>query len=230
MQVVRQEAQAHPHQDRAEQRRRQRVGDAVAEGQPVGVREEGQRRDADHAGREAVQAVDEVDRVDADHDQGDGDEGAPGLVQHHRAHTGDRQPQHGDALEDHDPGRDHLAAQLHQGVHAPLVVQHPDHPHDGGAGQQRGDVPGVGEDGGQLVEVGRHQQARAQAAEHGDAAEARSRLLVHVPVADLRHGAGDDREFAHRSGEQIGDRGDDAQRQQELTHQQRPPILRSAPP
>ncbi len=66
--------------------------------------------------------------------------------------------------------------------------------------------------------MGRDQQARAQPAEHGDAAEARGGFAVHVARADLRHRAGRDGEFPYRPGQQVSDRGRDAQRQQVFTH------------
>ena len=66
---------------------------AVAVPDPVRVQEERRGGDADHAGGETVEAVDEVDRVDGDDDQGDGQQRALPLGQGDRADAGDRQPQ-----------------------------------------------------------------------------------------------------------------------------------------
>ncbi len=218
MHVVRQEAQAHAHQDRREQRRRGGGLDAVRHPDAVGVEEERGRGDAHHARREAVEAVDEVDRVDGDDDQRDREQGALPLGQRHRAEAGDGQPQDRQTLHDHDAGGDHLAAQLDQGVDLELVVQDADQPDQRGTREQGARFVGVLEDGAEVCQVVGDQQSRAQPEEHGDTAEARSGFPVHVTCPDLRHRPGHDRELPHRPREQVRHRGRDAERQQVFTH------------
>ena len=138
--------------------------------------------------------------------------------QRDRADTGDRHPQDRQTLHDHHTGGDHLAAQLDQGVDLQLVVEDADHPDQRGAGQQRPRLVGQLEDAVQVLQVVGDQQARAQAAEHGDAAEPRCRFSVYVTCADLRHRAGRDGELPHRTGQQVGHGGGDAERQQVITH------------
>lgn len=218
MHVVRQEAQAHAHQHGREQGGGGRGLDAVAVPEAVGVHEERGGGDADHAGRETVEAVDEVDRVDGDHDQGDREQGALPLGQRDDADTRDGQPQDRQTLHDHHARGDHLAAELDQGVDLELVVQDADQPDQRGPGEQRAWLVRFGED---LAEVGQmvgDQQTGAQPEEHRDAAEAGRRLTVDVARTDLRHGSGHDRELPHRPCQQVRHRGRDTERQEVFTH------------
>ena len=128
------------------------------------------------------------------------------------------QPQDRQTLHDHHAGGDHLPAELDQGVDLELVVQDADQPDQRGAGEQRPGLVGVGEDLVEVLQVVGDQQARAQAEEHGDTAEPRSGLPVHVACPDLRHRSGHDRELPYRPGQQVGHRGRDAERQQVFTH------------
>lgn len=115
-------------------------------------------------------------------------------------------------------GGDHLRAELDQGVDLELVVQDPDQPDQRGAREQRAGLVGALEDPAQVLEVVRDEQTGAEPEEHGDPAEPRCRLPVHVAGADLRHGAGRDRELPHRAGQQVGNRGRHTERQQVITH------------
>ncbi len=216
--VVRQEAQAHAHQDRGEEGRGRGRLDAVAEPDPVRVEEQRGGGDADHAGGQAVQAVDEVHGVDGDDDERDGEQVALPLGERDRADARDGDPQDGQTLHDHHAGGDHLRAELDQGVELELVVEDADQPDQRRPGEQRPRFVRQLEDAVEVPQVVRDQQARAQTAEHGDAAQSRCGLAVHVAGTDLRHGPGRDRELPHGPGQQVGHRDRDAKRQQIFTH------------
>ena len=123
--VVRQEAQAGAGDGHRDEARRRGPGQVLVHRQQVGVGEERQRADAHDSGGQTVQAVDEVHRVGAEHDEEDGDGHRGGAVQGDGL-TRQRDPQHPDPEGDHDAGRQHLAGELGQRRQVEQVVQHPD--------------------------------------------------------------------------------------------------------
>ena len=81
---------------------------------------------AETPGRQPVQAVDEVERVDRQDGEQDGQRHADVGAQRDGADVGDRQEQEGQlhAQQHHHAGGGDLPGELGQGVQAPLVVQH----------------------------------------------------------------------------------------------------------
>ena len=82
--------------------------------------------------------------------------------------------------------------------------------------------PGIAEDervaGREERQLAGHQVRRDQAAQHGQPAQVRDRLGVHVPVAHPRDRAGAERDLARDDGQEIGDRGGDQEDEGVLTH------------
>ena len=194
-----------------------RPGQVLGDGQQVGVGEERAGADADHPGRQAVQTVDEVDRVGAEHDEEHRDGHRGRVVQRHDL-TGQRDPEHPDAERHHDarrpaPGRRTWpAAAGRTGRRARRPRRSP---------RRRSAPPGspaapAADDRG--TAAARRARSPPHPDEHGDAAEVRHRDGVHVAVADLGQRAGPQREPAAESADQEGHRGGDQQHQQVLAH------------
>ena len=154
--VVRQEAQAHAHEDGGEQGGGGGRLDSVSVPEPVGVHEERRRRrctpcrparpsrpSTKFTALMVITTSATVSRVPCQRGQRD------------RADAGDGQPQDGQALHDHHARGDHLAAELDQGVDLELVVQDADQPDQRGAGQQRPRCRWTGEDGAEVRRGGR---------------------------------------------------------------------------
>ena len=144
VEVVRQEPDAHAGQQRRRHRGQRLRGAADGLDQRVGVHQEGQRGHGHDAGREPVQAVDEVDGVHGDHHEQDGQGHAQvGLEREHPA-VRRRQPGQRLAAPDQDAGRRHLRGQPADGAEPPPVVGEADHDHQAAGQQQPGLAPRPG--------------------------------------------------------------------------------------
>ena len=200
--------------------------DAVEVGELVAEQEEGGGADADDAGREAVEAVDEVHGVDGGDDDQHGEQRTLRRVEGELAVGLGREERVLDPGEDQEPGREHLAAELGQRVELEQVVQHADRAdhgpgddHDAGVAEHERSAAR------QERQLLRHEVRRHQPAEHRQPTEVRDRLRVHVAVADLGHGAGAQRDLAGDDGQEIGDRGGDEEDQDVLPHRRAPLVF-----
>ena len=113
-----------------------------------------------------------------------------------------------DAGDDQEAGREHLAAELGEGVELEQVVEHADRA-DHRAGDQ--DDAGVAEHEralpGQEGQLPPDDVRRGEAAEHGQPAEVGNRLGVDVAVPDLGDGPGAQGDLPGDDREEVGDRG-----------------------
>ena len=220
VEVVRQEPDAHAGQQRRRHRGQRLRGAADGLDQRVGVHQERQRGHGHDAGREPVQAVDEVDGVHGDHHEQDGQGHAQvGLEREHPA-VRRRQPGQRLAAPDQDAGRRHLRGQPADRAEPPPVVGEADHHYQAAGQQQAGLAPRPG--GMERVlhegEPAGDQQPGGEAAVHGQAAQQRGRLDVRVPRPRLMHRMGADRYPPHQRGEQVGHRRGDEKDQGVIAH------------
>ncbi len=132
----------------------------------------------------------------------------------------DGQPDDRDALERHDARGEHLPGELGRARRGPTcrrpcpsttITATPDRSAIG---------PGCPrlEDRTHQRQLAAEQQRRDDPADHGQPAEARRGLGVHVAVADLGHEAEPECQPADRRGQQVGHRCGDQQAQQVLAH------------
>ena len=112
--VVRQESRADTDGDRGDERRHVGATEQARLEQPVGVQEHRARGDEHDAGREPVEAVDEVDRVGEQHDADHGDERREIGRQHHELGARERhaEEEHGDAEQRQHAAAEHLPRDL----------------------------------------------------------------------------------------------------------------------
>ncbi|MPM24643.1 hypothetical protein SDC9_71126 [bioreactor metagenome] len=215
--VVRQEPQADPddrHRDHAGGRGPDEV---LLDGEDVGVGEEGRRPDADHAGRQTVQAVDEVHRVGADHHEEDGQHDGTGGVQRDDP-VGQRDPQQPDAGLHHDPRGQHLPGELGDRTDVQQIVEHPDGAQHGHGDQDPGGVVADDLVAAEERQVHRQQEGDGDTDQHRHSPEVRRRHDVDVPGPDLGHGPEPDRRPPGPSAELVGDRGGHQQDEDVFAH------------
>ena len=185
----------------------------VLSGQEVAEEEERQGADAHHAGGQAVEAVDEVDGVDGGDHHDHAEQRRLGRGQHELVGLHPRQLRKEvelDTEEHQERRRQHLPAELGQGVDVEDVVQHP-HRADQGAREEHD--AHIAEDEAVAAREERQLPAdevgRSQSTEHGDATEIGNGLGVHVAVADLRDSAGPQSDLARDHRQEVGDRAGD---------------------
>ena len=190
-----------------------RQGLVVGVGELVGEGEERHRADPDHAGGQAVEAVDEVHRVHGGDHHDHAEQRAPG----HGSRVNWPRPGQleGEVLhlvEHQEAGGQHLAAELGERVELEQVVEDPE--------QRRSSRPPIEHDrrrrGRPAASLSERngswwatRYAAHQPAEHRQPAEVRDRHGVHVAVADLGDRAGAQRDLAGDDAEQVGDHGGD---------------------
>ena len=192
---------------------------AVEPGQAVAEEEEGQRADADHAGRQPVEPVDHVDRVDRRHDQqpvstarwaGSRENWLPcaSVKKKNWTPKATRNP----AASTWPPSLVSASSSKRSSstptaqISAPAISTIP---------ASRKTQRRAGGEERQLTgdEVRRH-----EAAQHRQPAEVGDRLVVHVAVADLGDRAGAERDLAGHDREQVGDRGGHQEDEDVLPH------------
>ena len=151
---------------------------------PVGREEERRSPDDRHSRGEAVQSVDEVERVHGGHDQPGRQHDAHGLVLDHERLGNERDDRHPDSPGGHDQCRGALADQLDPPAQVQQVVRDADEHDHGGAGE---DAPGrrvVAEDVLDEERIAGHDQRHQDPREDAQAAEPGDRRRMHVAAAD----------------------------------------------
>ena len=183
--VVRQEADAAADHDGGQEggqvRAVQQDGRPV---HPVGREEERRSPDDRHARGQAVQSVDEVERVHRGHNQPRRQHNAHGLVLNHDRLGDERDDRHPDTPDGHDQGGGALADQLDPPAQVQEIVRHADKHDHGGTGE---DSPGrvvVPEDVLDEERIARHDQCHQEPCEDAQAAEPGDRGRMHVAAAD----------------------------------------------
>ena len=210
VEVVRQESQARPGEHHRYHRRgvEENVSAVVAQ-QADGEEADRHGGDEPESGREPVESVDEVHRVDHGDRQRQREQNRGGLVEHDGAHPAEGDVEHapGDAHGDQDAGRGDLAGELGQRVQAPSVVDQAD-PHDESPGDHHRRYPrGVDESAIEGRQLG-GQEHRADHPEiHGQAPHPGGRQQVDVTFARVGHRPEPPREHPHPAGGEVGDDG-----------------------
>ena len=182
----------------AEQGARGRQRDVVEVGQLVAEDEERHRADADHAGGEAVEAVDEVHRVHGrDHDE-HRQQRALGRVEGElaavresgRRRTGCPKTIRKPAASTCPPSLVSASSSKRSSRTPTAQISAPGDQHDAGVAEDERAA------GGEERQLPGHDVRRDQPAEHRQPAEVRDRLGVHVAVAHLGHRPGAQRDLA----------------------------------
>lgn len=211
VEVVRQEPGTDAHGDRGHERRHVRALEQTGFEETVGVQEDRGAGDEHDPAGQAVEAVDQVDRVRQDHHREDGHErreigGEDHVVVARERHA---EVQHGDAEQGQDAAAEHLARDLRRGRHVAQVVDRPHDEHHRGGEEQPERLGVAREDLVELSELRCHRHRDEEADEHAGTAE--RRRGHHMDAARSRHRDGTDarRDPSHDERREEGDdRGD----------------------
>ena len=197
------------------------INQGVTEGaglhaEQVRVSEEGPGRYQHDSGGETVEAVNEVDGINADNDDQHGEQNAGQRVEDKGAPDG--QPDDRDSLKGHHPGGEHLPGEFRGCIQSPLIVDDSQRNDDRNTGQQRERRSTAVENSAHHRELAGEDSSGDQSPNHRQTTEQRGGGVVDVPVPHRRHYFPLLRELSRQRRQQIRDRCGGHQAQDVFPH------------
>ena len=178
---------SHRHSDQQDAHQRCQGG-AIETGlhaEQVRVSEESPGSHQHDSSGKTVQAVHEVDGIDADNDDQHGEQHAGHRVEDESSSDG--QPDDRDSLEGHHTGSEHLPREFRGCVQSPLIVNDSQRNDDRNTGQQRERCSTTVEHSAHHREFAGENASGEQSPNHRQTAEQRRGGVVDVPVPHRRH-------------------------------------------
>ena len=209
---------SHRHSDQQDAHQRCQGGaiEAGLHAEQVRVSEESPGGHQHDSGGKTVQAVHEVDGIDADNDDQHGEQHAGQRVEDESAPDG--QPDDRDSLEGHHTGGEHLPREFRGCVQSPLIVDDSQRNDDRNTGQQRERCSTTVENSAHHREFAGEDSSGEQSPNHRQAAEQRRGGVVDVPVPHRRHHFPLLGELSRQRRQQVRDRSSGHQAQDVFPH------------